>query len=250
MNAGPRHRESRTSFLSTVSYAHRGLHGEGLVENSLPAFTAALAAGYGIECDVRLSADDMVFVFHDTDMGRLTAEKGRFSDRAADELDTIPLSGNGPIPRLSALLALVDGRAPILIELKIDKGDRIAPLCAAVSRCISGYRDPVAVMSFHPGVPRWFNRHAPEMTRGLVITENGKRSFWANLKRHLALRAAQPDFLAYDIRDLPSAFSARARANGMPVLSWTVRSDDQWHTVRAHADAAIFEGEPEAAHGR
>ncbi len=239
----------RTEFLSSVSYAHRGLHGQGLIENSLPAFTAALAAGYGIECDVRLSADGTVFVFHDAELDRLTNETGRFADWPDDALKAIDLAGGGPIPSLATLLSEIDGRTPLLIELKVDQGTRPAPLCAAVARCLRGYSGPVAVMSFHPGVSRWFNRNAPSMARGLVITEEDQKTVWGKLKRYLALYAAQPDFLAYDIRDLPSPFATNARARGMPVLSWTVQSDAQWQTVRRWADAAIFEGEPETNYG-
>ncbi len=240
---------ARTAFLSTVTYAHRGLHGPDMIENGMPAFTAALAAGYGIECDVRLSSDGTAFVFHDATLERLTEEQGRFTDRSATELDAIMLREDGPIPRLSTLLKLVAGHAPLLIEIKIDKGERVQPLCGAVRDALREYHGPVAVMSFHPGVSRWFATHAREVTRGLVVTEEGGRGPWGSMKRHLAKYAARPDFLAYDIRDLPSSFANACRRAGMPVLSWTVRSATQWETVRAFADAAIFEEVPEAPHG-
>lgn len=241
----------RAAFLGATDYAHRGLHGAGpgLAENSLPAFAAAVERGYGIECDVRLSADGIVFVFHDARLDRMTDARGRLADLPATALDRIALCDDGPVPRLSALLALVAGRAPLLIELKIDQGERAAPLCRAVRDALIGYAGPVAVMSFHPGIARWFRAHAPEVPRGLVVTEEGGRKRWGPARRSLAMRLIAPDFLAYDIRDLPGPFARLARRRGLPVLSWTVRTPQQWQTVRACADAAIFEGEPPASHG-
>lgn len=241
----------RAVFLGATDYAHRGLHGHktGFVENSLPAFAAAVERGFGIECDVRLSADGIVFVFHDDRLDRMTDARGRLADLPATALDGIALRGNGSVPRLSALLAFVAGRVPLLIELKVDRGERVAPLCRAVRDTLDGYAGPVAVMSFHPGVARWFRVHAPDVPRGLVVTEEGGRGRWNAARRSLAMRLVAPDFLAHDIRDLPGPFARLARRRGLPVLSWTVRTAPHWQAVRAYADAAIFEGEPPARHG-
>lgn len=241
----------RAAFLGATDYAHRGLHGPGtgFVENSLPAFSAAAERGFGIECDVRLSADGIVFVFHDDRLDRMTDARGRLADRTADALDRIVLGSDGPIPRLSALLGLVAGRVPLLIELKVDRGERAAPLCRAVRDTLDGYVGPMAVMSFHPSVARWFRTHAPQVPRGLVVTEDGGSKRWGAARRSLAIRLIAPDFLAHDIRDLPSPFSRLARRRGLPVLSWTVRTGQHWQAVRAHADAAIFEGERPERHG-
>jgi len=242
----------RFAFLSAQDYAHRGLHGgvAGLTENSLPAFAAALAGGCGAECDVRLSADGVVYVFHDAALDRLTGATGRFSERMAVELDHIQLNGKGgPIPRLSALLDLMAGKQPLLIEIKIDGVEPVGPLCSAVRDDLAGYKGPVAIMSFDPRVSRWFATHAANVVRGLVVTEEDEKGWWGRMKRSLALRHADPDFLAYDIRDLPSRFAARARAKGLLVLSWTVRRPEHWQTVRENADAAIFEGHAQPRYG-
>ncbi|MCH4150920.1 MAG: glycerophosphodiester phosphodiesterase [Sphingobium sp.] len=242
----------RAAFLAMQDYAHRGLHGEGtgLAENSLPAFEAALIGGFGAECDVRLSADGIAVVFHDATLERLTDAHGPVSARTAAELDAIALHDNGgPIPRLSALLALMAGKQPLLIEIKIDGIEPVGPLCAAVRDDLAGYDGRAAIMSFDPRVGRWFAAHAPEVVRGLVVTEEDDKGWWGTFKRHLALRHADPDFLGYDIRDLPGRFPARARAKGLPVLSWTVRRPEHWQTVRQYADAAIFEGEAQPRRG-
>ncbi|HEX8446993.1 MAG TPA: glycerophosphodiester phosphodiesterase family protein [Sphingomonas sp.] len=233
---------ARTAFLKAQPFAHRGLHGDGRVENSRAAFVAAITAGYGIECDVQVSRDGEAFVFHDADLDRLTAHSGPLATRDAQALDTILLSGtNETIPTLYQLLSRTLGRVPVLIEVKTPTRDYV-PLCRAVARELDGYRGPVAIMSFHPGVVRWFRRNAPAIVRGLVVTEQDRHGAWADRLRTLALWRAQPDFLAYDIRSLPSPFAARARARGLPVLTWTVRDAAAERIAFAHADEVIFEG--------
>ncbi len=238
----------RVRFLATQAYAHRGLHGGGIVENSRAAFQAAIDKGLGIELDVQPAAGGQAFVFHDGELDRLTNETGPISLRRADQLDAITLKGtNEPIPRLSEILELVNGRVPILIEVKSSKWHRgsIGSLSMAVRRDIEGYRGPVAVMSFNPEVAAWFHEHAPRVVRGLVVTEGtdgkGLGRLKGRLLRHLALWRARPDFLAYDIRDLPSRFPAAQRTRGLPILTWTVRTAHQERTAMAHADEIIFE---------
>ena len=109
-------------------------------------------------------------------------------------------------------------------------------------RALEGYRGPVAVMSFDPRAVGWFARHAPHIVRGLVVTEEGRRTLSGRFRRHLSLWQAKPEFLAYDVRDLPSRFAAAQRARGLPLLTWTVRSEELAARARVHADAAIAEG--------
>ena len=241
----------RVRFLMHRRFAHRGLHsGQAPIENSMGAFRAAIAAGDGIECDVRCSGDGVVYIFHDADMKRLTGISGLFADQVSGRLDGLELlGGNGPMPRLAALLDIMEPDTPILIELKIDRGQPLAPLCSAVARVLEHNHAHSAVMSFHPGVSRWFAKHAPDITRGVVMTESGDGAIRSNFMRHLAMRHATPDFLAYDIRDLPSSFAAKVRERGFPVLSWTVRTPEQWQTVTRYADAPIYEAQETETHG-
>lgn len=230
-------RATRLAELFAKPFAHRGRHGAGIVENSRAAFRAAIEAGHGIELDVQGSGDGEAIVFHDYELGRLTDSQGRLAERTTVQLAAIPLRGEGEgLPTLTEVLALVDGRAPLLIEVK-SPGRRVAALSGAVARALDSYIGPVAVMSFNPGVARWFARHRPEMLRGLVVTEEGKPGRgW--LKRRLSLWWSKPDFLAYDIRDLPSRFAA---ASGLPVGTWTVRTEAQRATAAQHADQIIYE---------
>ncbi|WP_157215556.1 glycerophosphodiester phosphodiesterase family protein [Flavisphingomonas formosensis] len=241
----PAPQRRRVAFLTAQPFAHRGLHGAGRIENSRAAFSAAVAAGHGIELDVQASRDGEPFVFHDEELDRLTDESGPLARRPGSILAAIPLAGSAEtLPRLDEILALVAGRVPILIEIKTRETNAGA-LCLAVRRALEGYRGDVAVMSFNPDVSRWFADHAARIARGLVVTEQEAHGLAGRLRRRAALWRAKPDFLAYDVRDLPSRFAATARDRGLPLLTWTVRDAATEATGLAHADEIIYE-RPEA----
>ncbi len=239
-------------WLPTHTFAHRGLHGEGLhgeglagvsiPENSSAAFAAAIQHGYGIECDVQLTADNRAMVFHDFTLDRLTAQSGALITHTADNLSQIPLTGTTDhIPTLEQFLNQISGQTPILIEIKSEKNWPVAILCAATAAALQNYTGPHAIMSFDPRAPAWFAKHSPNTPRGLVITEEDSKGVLGNLQRHLWVRKAQAQFLAYDIRDLPSRFAAKMRKNGLPIATWTVRTAAQRATAALHADAPIAE---------
>lgn len=236
---------AKVGWMGAVTYAHRGLHGPDVPENSPSAFAAAIAHGLGIECDIQPSRDGQAMVFHDDTLDRLTAVRGPVAGQTAAQLGAIALTGStDTIPTLRQLLDQVGGTVPLLIELKSDHGlfSRIAPICAAVHGELKRYAGPHAVMSFDPRIVRWFARHAPQTVRGLVMTEEDDRGMVGILRRHLWLWHARPDFLAYDVRDLPSRFAGAQRARGLPVLTWTVRSAELRARAVRHADAPIAEG--------
>ena len=226
-------------WLTRAVYAHRGWHGDGRTENSPSAFRAAIAAGLGIECDIQQSADGEPMVFHDWELDRLTAERGPVRRRTARELGGIPLIGGAPIWTLSMLLDEVAGRVPLLIEIKSRRGVTYERLCYGIARSFDSYPGDVAVMSFDPRVPRWFGRNLPDLAlRGLVVTDSDS-ALW----RRWALWRARPQFLAYDVRSLPSRLAAAQRAKGLPILTWTVSDRTRLERARIHADAPIAEGE-------
>ncbi len=230
----------RVGFLSRTPYAHRGLHGDGVIENSRAAVLAAVQAGYGVEIDVQLSLDGAAFVFHDPTLDRLTGSRGALRSLASRDLSAIPLSGSDEtIPRLEEILALVDGRVPILIELKAQGGHALQ-LCVAVRHALASYRGQAAVMSFDGNVSRWFAAHGDHIVRGLIMSAKVRSEEAAGDSRANAWRAGA-EFLAVDVRDLPSRFVARQRRRGIPVLSWTVRNAEQQAIATAHADQVIFE---------
>jgi glycerophosphoryl diester phosphodiesterase len=202
----------------------------------------AIAKGHGIELDVQAGGKEgQAFVFHDATLDRLTDRSGSIDALDWESLLAVRLgTSDETIPTLPEILALIGGRAPLLIEVKA-RGHGARRLCRSVASALAGYEGPMAIMSFNPEVGHWFARHAPDILRGLVVTEEHKKGPRGQVERTLALWRSRADFLAYDIRDLPSAFAARARARGIPVLTWTVRSEQDRATAAAHTDQIIYE---------
>lgn len=235
--------------------AHRGLHdvAAGVVENSRAAMAAAVAAGYGIECDVQLTADNLAVVFHDYDLGRLTGASGPVRGRSAAELSGIRLTGTDEgVPGLAEVLALVAGRVPLLIEVKDQDGamgPAVGPLERAVAAALAGYAGPVAVMSFNPHAVAAFGAAAPGVARGLT-TSAFRAEDWGPLPptRGAKLREI-PDydrvgacFIAHEASDLGRDRVAELKRAGAAVLCWTVRSAEAEAEARRVADNITFEG--------
>lgn len=232
------------AWLTEWEYAHRGLHAVGVPENSRAAAEGAIARGMGIECDIQMSRDNVPLVFHDWELDRLTTERGKVAGRSAEDLCRIALLETAQtIWPLRDLLGLIAGRVPLLIEVKAQPHLPVAEPCIAIAEALAGYDGPLAVMSFDLRVGEWFAKHAPDVTRGLVITDtldHGYKSAW---RAPHALEHAAPDFLASDARDIPNALTALWRETGRPLLTWTVRSPETRARGLAHADALIAEGE-------
>ncbi len=230
-------------WLTAWEYAHRGLHREGVPENSLAAAEGAIAAGLGIECDIQMSADNLPMVFHDWMLDRLTGTDDMVANRTADELETLNLLGTDQHPvRLAQFLDLIAGRAPLLIEIKSLPGYNVARSCEAVAGALADYAGEVAVMSFDPRVAAWFAQNAAETVRGLVGTDSLKNGFESVWRQSEVLVQARPHFLAIDVRDLLWPEAAAWRETGRPLLTWTVRSPETRAAGLAHADALIAEG--------
>ena len=216
-------------------FAHRGLHyGSGFPENSLIAFAAALELGAGIECDLRLTVDDQILVFHDADAWRKCGSPFRIGRSIHEELKRLKV-GEGPIPTLESLLTLAKGDVPLLLEVKVD-GDiwRWAP---ALRCALRGYVGRFGVMSFDARLARLLNTNMPEVRRGLIVRDD-----LSPFRRSLAIWLADPDFLAVDLASLGKSWVARQRER-MPVYSWTVRMPEQRVQAQVHADALIWEAD-------
>jgi glycerophosphoryl diester phosphodiesterase len=234
--------------LFAPAIAHRGLwRPDGPPENSLGAFQAACAAGYGIELDVQLSADGEAMVFHDDDLKRMTGAEGRIGDRTAADLAELRLAGTDErIPTLSEALAVVGRRALVHVELKTPYG-HVGPLEQRVHEVLIDHVGPVCVIGFNPYSHAWFAERFPGVLRGLDSysyerapnMNEAQRKAFANLE-HVSI--AKPHFLALGLDMLPSERAAKHRAEGMPVVAWTVRKPEQWEKVREGCDNLIFEG--------
>ena len=242
------------SFLQ-APITHRGLHGlsNGVPENSLAAFDAAIAHGYGIELDLQLSQDGVAMVFHDYSLERLTGEKGPLAQRTAAALGQIALTGGAEgIPTLAGTLAHVAGRAPLLIELKDQDGalgPDVGPLEEATVKALAGYTGDVALMSFNPHSVEALARLSPHIPRGLTTCDYVPEDWPTIPKARLAELLPIPDFtrsgasfISHQASDLARAPVAALKAQGVPVLCWTIRSPMEEDAARQIADNVTFEG--------
>ena len=232
------------------AYAHRGLHGDGIPENSMAAFRAALDAGYGIELDIHLLKDGSLAVIHDSNLRRTTGCDGRIEDLTADDLTNYRLEGTEEtIPTFRELLELYAGKAPLIIELKtVD--NNYAAICEAACKAMEGYEGPWCMESFDPRCIRWLRLHRPDIIRG-QLAEN----FVADKKNplHPALKFGithqmgnfllMPDFVAYRFIDRKTLGNFLVRKVwGVQGVTWTLRSQADFDTAVAEGWLPIFEG--------
>lgn len=234
-------------WLIARPVAHRGLHdaANGVIENSISAFAAAVAGRYAIECDLQLSADGEAMVFHDDTLERLTEREGAFASLTAAELKAVSFKGTADrMLTLGELCDLVAGRVTLVLELKSGfTGDmRLAKRVAAV---VQDYAGPVAAMSFDPAVIRGLHAEAPGLPRGLVAQSRPDPEVPSGNSVRYALDAlrARPHFLAWSIDDLASFWPLLGRRGfGLPLLTWTVRTEADRLRAARWADQIIFEG--------
>lgn len=235
-----------TSLLA--HYAHRGLHGGGVPENSLAAFRRACEAGYGIELDVQLSRDGEVMVYHDYVLGRMTPCQQKLCEMDAADLAALPLGGtHETIPTFAQVLELVDGRVPLLVELKGETFN--TALCEKVAALLRDYQGSYCIESFNPLLLKEIRKCLPDAYCGLLYT-NVVRDKQKATPIHVALTGmafnflCKPNFIAYnqvDRRSLPVRLTTGFYK--APRFVWTVRTEnrDTLPTAYEPAECAIFE---------
>lgn len=227
-------------------YAHRGLYGDGIPENSLSAFARAAENGLAIELDVQLSSDGEVFVFHDAELTRMCGVTGRLSEMPAEVLKEMRLSGTEHgIPTLSEVLAAVGGRVPLLVELKGESAD--ASLCPRVAELLDAYEGEWCVESFNPLLLRWFMKHRKNAVRGLLVTDllrekrNGSKLLNLLLTWECLNFLCRPMFLAFHHRYRNGMALRRNRACGIASFAYTIRDPEEYMALLGEGIAPIFE---------
>jgi len=243
----PNNRRAAAKRFDGLLYAHRGLHGEnGPAENSLAAFAAARAGGYGVELDVRLTSDDRVVVCHDDDLTRLCGREGRISELTYAELSEYTLSDGQHIPLFEeALEVLAD--SPIICELK-SSGRMQAHLCKLTMDVVDRFSPVLCIESFDPQVVQWFKVNRPEIVRGQLACRHSFDPKHPDLKKlasgNLVLNFyGKPDFIAYchTDTDMPG-FAACKKLYDPFCVAWTVCSQEELDAAKANFSAFIFEG--------
>ena len=242
---------SRVPFRA--SYAHRGLHGVGVPENSLAAFAGAVKQGFGIELDLQLSRDGQVMVFHDYNLERMTGRNALLTDLDAEELRTLRLRDTEEkIPFLWEVLQLVDGKVPLLIELKGESAKDMR-LCEAAERVLRTYSGMWCVESFNPIQLAWWKKHRPDVVRGQLVTNLIRKKDGALSKNPvdyllttMALNVcSRPDFISADGRMKNPSVEICRKVFGSDYFVWTIKGDAQRREFLKSESYPIFEFLPE-----
>ena len=244
------HRKLSHTHLTECDYAHRGLfdNKHGIPENSLQAFEGAIKAGYGIELDVRETRDHQLVVHHDETLERSCGDPRRVRDVPLQELQQLPLLGTeAHIPTFSEVLHLVDGKVPLIVEIKTDFANK--GLAEQVYGLLRSYPGIYCIESFDPMVVRWYKKHAPRVTRGQLafmdalhgkpFIEKAKRVFLGFLQINFLGR---PDFIAYGYEtDANISFRFIVDVFRPLLAAWTVRDEDTYRQLKQEYDIQIFE---------
>ena len=239
--------KANTEFDKSLytDYAHRGLHGGDIPENSLMAFGKAAENGHGIELDVQLSKDGRVMVFHDYTLKRMTGCDKMLSELTAEELRELRLAGTDEkIPYLTEVLELIDGRVPILVELKGESSD--TSVCAPTDEILSKYSGAYCVESFNPMLLRWYRKNRPDVMRGILVTNIAKEKKKASIKNLILQNMmtnclCRPDFIAYDVRYSSLGVDICTKFFSSPAFAWTTRDEEAYYKARDYGAYVIFE---------
>lgn len=248
---------SAPAWLIARPIAHRGLHARenGIIENTLPAAQAAIDHGFSIECDLQTTADGEAIVFHDFALERLTTERGEVAEKTVGYLSGLTLKDTRDrMPTLAALLEVIGGRTPLIIEIKsrFDGDWRLAERVAAV---LAEYEGPVAIKSFDPHIIAHLRDNADRLgtrARPLGLVAEARYddhkpplplATRENLAAFLHYPQTRPDFLSWRVDNLPHAIPFLLRTQlDTPVIAWTVRREEQRALAAQWADQIVFEG--------
>lgn len=245
------HQTYAPAWLTARPIAHRGLHDwrNGVVENTLGAFAAAMAGNYAIECDLQITRDGEAVLFHDDTLERVKQAQGLVSEHTLEELKQLSFRHSSEtIPTLAEMLALVSGKVPLVIELK-PQWDGDMSLTRRTLDVLKSYSGPHCLMSFDPDVVEAVRKLSPATVRGF-ISDDASQAYYERLpvalRRELrtlsCLARMAPHFISIDIEEVPSAPIAELRRIGMPVITWTVRTQEQRRIADRYTDQITFEG--------
>lgn len=233
------------NWLTEKKISHRGIHDNLTIpENSLAAFKASIDQGVSIELDVQLSKDKKVMVYHDYNLKRVTGLDEDLVNLNYNELESLRLfNTEEKIPMLKEVLELVDGKTPILIEVKNE--GKVGELEARLYKELKEYKGEYAIQSFNPFVLEWFKNNAGEIPRGQLAGgyQGSNLKFYEKfLLSNLLLNfKSKPAFISYKADELPKGIVASLRKSGTPILGWTVTKGNDLDKIYENCDNIIFE---------
>lgn len=235
------------SFIVNTYFAHRGLWDENVPENSLAAYSKAMEKGYGIELDVHDIIDGTPVCFHDDKLSRLTGKDGYINKLKESDLKDYKLNGtNQHIPTLKEALELIDGKVPVIIEIK--NNFRPSILEKNILELLKTYKGEVAIVSFNPFILKWFKDNAPHIMRGqnscyFNLEHDKIIPFFKRLilKRMWLNSISDPHFISYQTDNLPNFYVKKRRNKKLPLLAWPVTNQQEYNRVMKYVDNIIFE---------
>lgn len=239
--------DKNNSWLTDMPIAHRGLHNDIYPENTIAAFKHAIEKGYPIELDVQLISDGTVVVFHDDDIYRLVNVKKKVKDLTPDDLKKYTIKNSDQhIPTFNEVLELVDGKVPLLIEIKNE--GKVGALEQKVIDILKDYKGKFVIQSFNPFVLSYFYKHAPHILRGQLSGsfDDFKMNFIkkAILRNMILNKFSKPDFINYETKKIPS--KPVKKYKHLPLLAWVVKNKEEQKRIESLGGNIVFENfEPE-----
>ena len=232
------------SWIASSPIAHRGLFNEEIPENSLAAFKNAIKHKCPIELDVTCLADGTPVVFHDEKLARMTGKDGFITNTSPEEISKITLLGTKEkIPTLAQALDTIDGKVPVLIEIK--NFSKVGVLEKAVWKVLQNYKGEYAVESFNPYTLEWFKINAPKVKRGQLASFfkdkeiTGIRRF--SLKRMLFnKKVSEPNFIVYKAEDMPNKY-VKKYFGKLPVIAYTIKNTEEEERISYFCNNIIFD---------
>ena len=235
--------------LRSYNYAHRGLHSEGIAENSMTAFRKAKENGYGIELDIHLLKDGNLAVIHDYTLARTTGKECEIENLTIEELKNYNLENTeDTIPTFEEVLKLYNGAAPLIVELKATKNN-YAELSKKACEVLENYNGSYCLESFDPRCILWLKKNRPNIVRGQLCENYFKSKSKLNFLLKLFLSynlfnfISKPDFIAYKFSQRKSvlANSICRKLWKMQMVGWTIRTADEHKIAKNENWISIFE---------
>lgn len=235
------------TWMTDYFFAHRGLFtaDQRIPENSMAAFTRAIEANYGMELDVELTSDDVLVVFHDDSLTRMTGKDKKLWDCTYEELQQLSLAkSDQKIPLFSDFLKLVGGKVPLIIEIK--NTSKLDKICAMTYDLLQNYSGQYCIESFNPFIVAWFRKHAPAVLRGQLSMRYKGEASVSNLQKFILENLmlnflARPQFIAYCYKDRDKLSFRLCKKFGAFTAAWTVDSPEAYQVSKPVFDALIFE---------
>ncbi len=227
--------------------AHRGLYDRiDTPENSIKAFKNAIEKGYAIELDLNMSKDGYLIVFHDENLKRMTGLKASITSLELSEIKKQKLLGSdNVIPTFEDVLLLVNGRVPLMIEVKTN--ERYKELLSKLMIMLEKYKGEYVIESFDPRVIYWLKKKYPDVVRGQIAGRKIIDIKSKVLRWLLGIMAfnpfTKPDFISYLYTQIDEKFYNKQKKKGRKVAVWTLRDNDEYEKIKDYCDMVIFENE-------